>query len=456
MPGMIIRNGKIVNSSGIVEGDLLIENGKIVGITRRGEIGAARRVLDADGRYIVPGGIDSHSHIGQMPGDDQPRFQTQEQNFESESTSALYGGVTTAINYIFTQESLEVAFERFRKLAETHSLVDIKFHGALMNELHLQNIQRYIRELGIASYKIFMPYKGAEAAKLGGLSSLNDGQIVEAFTKLKLYGGLPIVHAENPELIDYYSRANQDSSRQDMAAWEVTRPGICEGEAVDRILYLARKAGIRVCIAHVSSKEAVECILKARSQEVVLESCPHYLTLTVDSELGSLGKVSPPIRYSDDREKIWEAVEKHAWVIIGSDHNAWTRAHKKELWSGLAGLAGNAAILPVLFTEGVDRRGLSPVDAVRASSYNAARLFGLYPAKGALQVGSDADMVIMDTGIKKRLDPAETGSVADYTPYRDYIFTAWPFAVIARGEVVFADGKKENPGHRGRCLNTVA
>ncbi|GFN22364.1 dihydroorotase [Thermanaeromonas sp. C210] len=454
MLDLIIKNGKIVDGNNIVEGDILVAGGKVVGVTRRGEIDRARRVLDAEGRYVLPGAIDSHSHLGQMPGAGQPKVQGQEENFMTESSSALYGGVTSALNYIFTQESLEKVFPRFIELVKRHSLIDIKFHGALMNQVHLDNIERYIHDLGITSFKIFLPYKGAEAANLGGLSSLNDGQILEAFVKLKEYGGLPMIHAENPELIDYYSRRLTDPTRQDMASWEATRPGICEGEAVAKVLYLARKVGCRIGIAHVSSKEAVECIQEARDQEVVLETCPHYLALTVEAGLGSLGKVSPPIRHHDDREKIWEAVEKQVPVIIGSDHNSWVTAHKQELWSGLAGLPGNAVIMAVLFTEGVNKRGLSPLDVVRVSSYNAAKLFGLFPAKGTLAVGSDADITIMETGIKKYLDPSETGSIVDYTPYQNYLFTAWPYAVIARGEVMVLDGRRENSEHRGNCLNT--
>lgn len=453
MLDLLVKNGKIVNIDGVVEGDLLIARGKVVGVTGRGEYGEARQVLDAEGRLVLPGAIDTHSHIGQMPGAGQLKLQTEEENFESESTSALSGGVTTAINYIFTQESLEQVFPRFRKLTEKHSLIDIKFHGALMNDLHLEHIEQYISDLGITSFKIFLPYRGAEALDLGGLSSLNDGQLFEAFSMLKKHHGLPIVHAENPDLIDYYASKFNDYSRQDMIAWEATRPGICEGESVNRVFYLANQTGCRVCIAHISSKEAVECFQAAGDQDVIFETTPHYLALTAEAGLGSLGKVSPPIRHSADRDRIWEAVARQAKVFIGSDHNPWVAAHKQELWKGLAGLAGNYAILPILFTEGVDKRGLSPSLIAKVSSHDAARELGLFPFKGTLQVGSDADMVIMDTGIKKQLDPAETGSIVDYTPYRDILFTAWPHAVIAGGAVMFMDGKKVNNEHRGRCLN---
>jgi len=195
MYDLIIKNARLIFPESVREGDILVANGKIVGITKRGLNNDARQVLDADGRYVIPGAIDTHSHIGQMPGQGQLHFQTQEENFETESLSALYGGVTTALNYIFSQESLEKVLPIYNKLAQEHSYVNIKFHGAIMNDVHLQNIDQYINKLGIRSFKIFLPYKGEEALNLGGLSSLNDGQLVEAFSKLKMYGGLPIIHA---------------------------------------------------------------------------------------------------------------------------------------------------------------------------------------------------------------------------------------------------------------------
>lgn len=454
MLDLLIKNGKIVTISDVVDGDLLIAGGKVAGITKLGEYNNARRVIDAEGRFVLPGAVDTHSHIGQMPGEGLLRLQTKEENFESESTAALSGGVTTAINYIFTRDPIEHVFPGYRELAENHSLIDMKFHGTLMHDLHIRNIEKYVKELGITSFKIFLPYKGSEALDLGGLSSLDDGQLLEAFTKLQKFGALPIVHAENPELIDYYSGKFDDYARQDMVAWEATRPGVCESESVAKVLFLAKKVGCRVCIAHISCGETAELYRAAKDQDVIFESAAHYLALTADDAgLDSLGKVSPPIRHSDDREKIWEAVATQSKVFIGSDHNSWMRAHKQDLWKGLAGLSGNYAILPVLFTEGFDKRGLSPSLIAKVSSYDAAQELNLYPRKGSLQVGSDADIVIMDTGITKKLDPQETGSIVDYTPYQNYTFTAWPHAVIGGGEVMFFEGKQVNSNRRGRCLN---
>jgi dihydropyrimidinase len=456
MIDLVIKNARAVDETGVSEENLWIHNGKIVGRVGRGESVQAKKEIDAAGRYVLPGAIDSHSHIGQLPGEGHFRPQAkQEENYLSESASALMGGTTTALNYMFSPKSYEDVIAQFIHWVEDFSLIDMKFHGGLLNELHVQNIEKYVKDFGLTSFKIYLPYKGEEAAKLGGLTSLTDGQVLEAFTRLKKYNAISIVHCENPELIDYYMAKNQKDSKQSLADWEATRPGIVEGEASEKILYFARKIGNRVGIAHVSSAETVECIENNRDLQPILETCTHYLALTCDNDLGPLGKVSPPIRGKKDQEKLWNAIASYPHIIIGSDHNAWQKVHKQELWSGFAGLPNNATILPVLFTEGVDKRGLSVEDVVRISSRNAAQLFGLYPRKGTLKVGSDADIVIMNTGIKKKLDPKELPSISDFTPFKDYTFTAWPASVIVRGEAALIEGEKYDLSQKAKVLNSL-
>ncbi len=438
MLDLIIKNGKVVSINSISEEDIWINSGKIVGRVDRdtSQVGA-KKIIDAEGRYVIPGGIDTHSHIGQLPGQGNYRPQTEKENYITESKTALYGGITTALNYIFTQKSFKKIFSKFQNKNKKYSVIDLIYHGSLMNETHLNEIKDYI-DMGLKSFKIFLPYKGKEAEKLGGLSSLNDGQIIKAFEILKKYNGLPIVHAENPELIDYYIKKKQDKSRQDIAAWEETRPAITEGEAVSKIIFFADKVQTRVAIAHVSSAMAVEEIEKAKN-EVILETCPHYLALTVGKDLESLGKVSPPIRKKKDQDKLWEAIEKKEKVMIGSDHNSWQKRHKQELWEGLAGLPDNCFILPILYTEGVVKRNLSIKDIVRVNSYMPAKIFNLYPKKGVIQVGSIADLVVMDTDISKYVTPAHLPSIIDYHPYENYEFKAWPKLVIKNGELVYKD-----------------
>ncbi|GAB6276320.1 MAG: hypothetical protein SAMD01599839_08600 [Rectinema sp.] len=172
-------------------------------------------------------------------------------------------------------------------------------------------------------------------------------------------------------------------------------------------------------------------------------------------DMGSLGKVSPPIRSKKDQERLWEAIARYPLVMIGSDHNAWLRRHKSELWNGFAGLPDNAFILPILFSEGFHKRRIPLTRIVQVTSEIAARQVGLYPRKGSLSVGSDADIVIMDTGIKKFVDPAELGSISDDSPFSGYEFSAWPHTVIVRGEIAVDSGRTLGLRRKANLLNAI-
>ncbi|HWP68370.1 MAG TPA: amidohydrolase family protein, partial [Rectinemataceae bacterium] len=394
MIDLFVKNAKAVDGTGVSEENLCIDKGRIVGRVSRSFQVEARTVVDAEGRFVVPGAVDSHCHIGQLPGTGHFRPQaTKAENFRTESASSLYGGTTTALNYMFSENSYETTIGDYLKWVKESSAIDMKLHGGLLCQLHIDNLPIYIKKLGLTSFKIFLPYKGEEAHKLGGLNSLTDGQVLEAFAILKRFNALPIVHCENPDLIDYFMARNQRDSDQSLAAWESTRPAIVESESAHKILYFSTKIGNRVAIAHVSAADTVDVIERYRSIGPVLETCPHYLALSNDMDLGSLGKVSPPIRSRRDQNRLWEAIAEYPSVMIGSDHNAWLRQHKSELWNGFAGLPDNAFILPVLFTEGFDKRRLPVSRIVQVSSTNPARQAGLYPRKGSLSVGSDADIV---------------------------------------------------------------
>jgi len=431
MLDLAITRCRRVEHDGIFECDIGISNGRVVEITERGRLSSSKDTIDAGGRYVLPGVVDTHSHIGLLPGANLPRPQTLEENLLSESLSALYGGTTSVIDFVISQGSMVAAVKEQQLLAKQYSKVNTYFHGALMNDLHISEIEAVI-QLGVRSFKIFLPYRGEEALRLGGLSSLNDGQLMESFKRLHLYGGLPIIHAENPELIDYHMKLNFDASKQDMTAWESTRPGIVEGIAIEKVIYLAKKIGCSLCIAHVSSKEGVEAIRKEKGR-VLLETTPHYLTLTKEAGLGALGKVSPPIRSKSDQDSLWEYIDEGFPVVIGSDHNPWQKQHKLDMWEGSAGLPGNSYVLPLLISEGVYKRNITWEKVVEISSYNAAKQFGLFPRKGTLNIGADADLVIVDEDFGQKVDPAKIPSIVDYSPYFDYVFPAWPAVVLRSG-----------------------
>lgn len=452
---LVIRNGLLVTPTGVVEAGIVVQDGRIAGIARNEDLPRAYTDLDAAGRYVVPGAIDSHCHMGQT--DKRlahlPDFTTAG-NFASESRCALVGGTTTAANYaLFSQGSLLEVLPEERAAVEAGSATDILFHGYLMNELHLSEYDRYVRELGLRTFKIFMPYRGQEALDLGGISSLNDHQMYRAFRMMaETPGGMAMIHAEDGDIVDACTAELKPSGRQDLAAWDASRPDYSEGDAVLRAIYLAQKADCPVCIVHVSSGEGVAAAEALRYPKSVLETCAHYLALHTDLPLGPLGKVCPPLRSPRHVDALWEAIDRGTVRFVGSDHNPWIREHKQELWGGLAGLPGVNMILPVLMTEGWYRRGLPLEKVVDLSSANAARALGLYPRKGAIQVGADADLVILETATRVRVTADMLQSCVNYTPYEGYEARAWPHATIVRGQLAYANGELRQV-QPGRCLN---
>lgn len=452
---LVIRNGRLATPQGVVEGGLVIDGGTITAIMRNADLPRADREIDADGRLVLPGAIDSHCHLGQT---DKSLAHLPEHtvagNFVSESRSATFGGTTSVCNYaLFSQESLLKVLPPERQAVEAGSLVDVWFHGYLMNELHLSEYERYVRELGLKTFKIFMPYRGQEALDLGGLSSLNDAQMVRAFRMIaRTPGAMAMMHAEDGDIIDALTPELRKTGRQDLAAWDESRPDYSEADAILRAVYLARKADCPVCIVHISSGDGVEAVTDLHHPKAVVESCITYLALDTSMDLGPLGKVCPPLRSRANVDRLWEAAERGVIRFVGSDHNNWTRALKQEMWTGLAGLPGVNLVLPVTYTEAVSKRGMSIERVVELTSAGAARAMGLWPRKGAIQVGSDADLVVLETGSRRTIRAAELGSCVDYTPFEGYEAQAWPHATVVRGQVVWEGGRRSDVAP-GKVLN---
>jgi dihydroorotase-like cyclic amidohydrolase len=301
-----------------------------------------------------------------------------------------------------------------------------------------------------------MAYKGREASP-SGIQSMGDDQIFSVFQRVgKIAGGVAIVHCENMEIIELHQKPLIAAGRQDTAAWSDGRPAFGELEAIRRMCQFAQAAGIQLLIPHMGVGLGSEFLRQKAwgPGRVATESCPHYLALDKDTDRGVRGKVNPPLRSRDHIEALWERLVDGTVDVMGSDHCPYTKAAKgDELWSARAGItAGSAMILPVLLTEGVRRGRLTMSEVVSLTSYRAARLFGLYPRKGALEVGSDADLVIVDSDREVKVDLPALNSVADFSPYEGYVARAWAGTTIAAGQIVYDAGEVVAERPSGRYL----
>jgi dihydroorotase-like cyclic amidohydrolase len=450
---LFVSDCRLVRPDAVVAGGLAIRDGVIAAVLAPGERVDARRTLDAGGRPVLPGLLDTHLHLG-----------TSAQSFAddcaSESRHAVTGGVTTLLPFVITRGAYADVLPEMRRGVGARSLVDMVFHAIIIREAQIEEIPRMAREFGVGSFKTFMAYKGREISP-SGIQGMGDDQIFAVFQQVaRVPGGIAIVHCENMEVIEHHQKPFIDAGRQDTAAWSDARPVFGELEAIRRMVTFAEAAGVPLLIPHMGVGLGSEFLRQKAwgRARVAVETCPHYLAFDKDTDRGVAGKVNPPLRSRAHVEALWERLVDGTVDVLGSDHCPFTRAVKgDDLWAARAGITcGSAMILPVLLTEGVARGRLTLERLAALTSANAARLFGLYPRKGALEPGSDADLVIVDPDRGVKVDLRTLNSVSDFSPYEGYAARGWADTTIAGGRVVYEKGEVVAERAGGRYLARVA
>jgi dihydropyrimidinase len=441
---LVIKNGKLVIPRyGVMEGSLAIRNGKVVGIFDPSEKTPSGEEIDVRGKYVMPGVIDPHSHVG------YPKA-----NFnkwmETETPGMAVGGVTTAITF-YRQYGRPPApiteFYDIKQDFEANSYIDFSFHFMIATKEQEELYPKYINEYGVNSFKFSMAYKGEEGKALGITNEIDDGFLFESFAKLSKYPqAIACIHCENVEIAFPITKALQAAGRNDLAAYTEARPDYCEAENMRRVFYFGELTGCTVYVVHMSEKKGLLEIGYQRARgskaKFYIETCSHYLTHTKDSPVGILGKVNPPFRTQEDIDALWEGLADGRIDTLGSDHCDITIEQKKnDIWKGVPGFAGSGMILPVLLSEGVNKGRLTIERAAEVSSYNTAKIFGLYPKKGTIQVGSDADLAIVDLNFEQVVTAKTLPSAADFSIYEGWKMKGWPVMTIIRGEIVAQDGK---------------
>lgn len=432
-----LTGGRVyLHGSGVTEVDLLVTDGLVAGIVARDAEGRAREVVDLGGKLVLPGAIDPHVHLGKdirVPRDpDDARLET---------ASAVNGGITTMLVYLMSGDPYETVVPGAQAVMEADSYTDFGFHICVGTDDHVHDIPAYMRDFGISSFKFFMNFKGEEGAYLG-LPGNDDGYMYDVLGMAADAGAMINPHPENIELVWKLKGRPIDESRGPLSAWNQSRPSFVEAEAVQRVAYMAQITGASVYAVHTSSRLALEAMERQRQsyENLFVETCTQYLTLTTDAGCGTYGKVNPPIREKDDLESLWTALADGRVDTVGSDHNARHRtAKEKDVWSASAGFPGTGGVLPLTLSEGL-RRGV-PIDRlVDATSTRSARLFGMYPQKGTIRVGSDADLAVVDLDGRYTINAATQYSGAEYTPWEGTEVPLRVVHTIVRGQFALRDG----------------
>jgi dihydropyrimidinase len=312
-----------------------------------------------------------------------------------------------------------------------------------------------VKDLGVSSFKFYMNFRGDEGAYLG-VAGTDDGYLWELAQRVARHPRATLcVHTENIEIANRLQARLMAAGREGLEAWEASRPPVTEAENVNRAAFFGRRAGCPVYVVHMSSAAALEEVRLARAAGATVhaETCPHYLTHTLESPLGLIAKTNPPLRRREDVEALWRGLADGAIDVVGSDHVPRPRAAKAgTTWKASRGGPVLSMIVPVLLSEGVHRRGLSLARVAQLVALTPARLFNLYPRKGTLQVGSDADLTVVDPDLEREVTWAGLASFADYSIWEGQRLRGWPVLTISRGRVVARDGHFVGEPGWGRYL----
>ena len=443
---LLIRGGNVVTGLNASQCDIGVKDGSIAVLGRDLDL-AADQIVDATGMIVTPGGVDPHVHIDQPSGSAAEMCDT----FETASASAAAGGTTTVVCFVWQSqgESLAAVAADYSERAKA-SRVDYAFHLTITDPTD-EVIEKELPVLvaaGNRSIKIFMTYKGV---------GLDDAQILRVLDAARKNRALVCVHAENHALIEYLTQKLLAAGLASPKYFPWSKPIVAEREAVQRIIALSEALDVPIEIFHVSGAEPAAEIERAqqRGLKVWAETCPHYLLLTEENlDLpgfeGAKFIFGPPARTRSDQEALWEYLRRGVISIISSDHSPskYDDPKGKKVKGEHApfsvipnGVPGLAARMPLMFSEGVSAGRISLDEFVELVSAAPAKLFGLYPRKGAIAVGSDADIVIWDPRKRVTLTNALMHHAGDYTPYEGKEVVGYPIATYLRGRLIFKDGE---------------
>ena len=472
---LITNAAAVIPRVGIAQTNIMIENGKIKTLTKSVDNIHASKIINANGKYVLPGVIDPHVHYGVYTPIDKAA--------QTESRSAAVGGVTTMIRMLRIHESYQKKIGKQLEASKHHHHIDYSVHASILTPDQIQDIA-YLKKIGINSFKIYMNL-GADLNRIlmdlePGNHDIREGEvnmtdelmssIIEEASKVH---STVLVHAEDPFICaDHIKRKRESESMSEtmtaatttttvstnsssLKTWSDCRPSTSsEAESIRKIAAIGRKYSSNLYFVHIGSTAALEAILAEKEKgnsNFYIETCPHYLTHTTEFEKLT-GKVVPPIRSKSDVQSMWSALRNGIIDTIGTDHVANRMSMKMgsgDIWSALAGFPGIATMLPVLLSKGVNENRITMEQVAETTSYNAARIFGMYPKKGTIQPDSDADLTIVDLDLQQKVTPDLLQSYSDYTIYDGWTLQGWPVLTMVRGEVIMENGSvnSESLGH---------
>jgi dihydropyrimidinase len=442
---LVIRGGTVATAADTTLCDVGIKDGAVAALGKN--LGSGTREIDATGRFVLPGGIDSHCHIEQR----SSAGVVCADDFYSATVAAAFGGTTTVIPFAAQHrgQSLRRVVEEYHDAAGPKAVIDYAFHLIISDpseQVLGQELPALIRD-GYTSFKVYMTYD---------LLQLDDGQMLDILAVARREGALVMVHAENHDMIKWLTARLLDRGLGAPRYHAVSHARLAEGEATNRAVSLSQLLDVPILLVHVSAAEAIEVIRNAQTKGLKIygETCPQYLFLTADdiAKPGMEGAkfcCSPPPRDHAAQEAVWTGLRNGTFQVFSSDHAPYRFDSSGKLPKGdkttfkeiANGVPGIELRLPLLFSEGVGQRRLDLNAFVALTATNHAKLYGLYPKKGTIAVGSDADIAVWDPERETTITAGMLHDNVGYTPYEGRRLRGWPVTVLSRGRIVVEDGK---------------
>jgi dihydropyrimidinase len=450
----LIRNGNVVTATDTYAADVAIVDGKIHALGKNLPVENATRVLDAAGKYVMPGGIDVHTHLDMPFGGT-----TSADDFETGTRAAAFGGTTTLIDFAiqYKGQTLRTAFDSWMQKAESKAVSDYAFHCIVTDlpDARIDEMSQLVRE-GVTSFKLFMAYPG--------VFMLDDASIFRAMRAASNNGSMICMHAENGGAIDVIVKQALAEGKTAPKYHALTRPTTAEAEATARAIALAEMAGSPVYIVHLSCNDALEKVREARDRglPVYAETCPQYLFLSLEDMdapgfEGAKYVFTPPLREKWHQEKLWNGLKHDHLQVVSTDHCPFCFKEQKELGKDdftkiPNGGPGIEHRLSLVYSGGVGKGRFSVNRFVELVSTTPAKLFGLYPRKGTIAVGSDADLVIFDPNREHTISAKTHHMRVDYSMFEGIKVKGMPDVVMSHGKVLVENGKFQGKPGAGNFL----
>jgi dihydropyrimidinase len=462
----LVANGLVVTEGGPTRAHIAIQNGRIVGMLGDEASIEARETIDATGKIVLPGVIDAHVHVRTV-------HSLAAETVETASVAGAYGGVTSFLYFIAPAQAVGagpesavypglqtsgVDVEEFfgRVIAEGRqsSVIDFGIHCMLLPDPDIVARIDALMGMGISSFKLMMAY--------GRRGWVSDDQVLAlAMEAIADRGGLAMVHAENDGLIRHLEEKHKGRGDYAPGTFLATRPNRAEAEAVHRAMQIAGAVGCPLYIVHLSAREALEQVVrgKEQGQPVFAETCPQYLLLTeMDTRrLGGLVKMAPPLRSKEDNDALWRGIQHGFVEIVSTDHAAFHVEKQKQSAASFAevpyGMPGIETLLPLMYSEGVAKGRISLEQLVDLLCTRPARRFGLYPQKGAIRIGADADLVLLDPNAEWEIRRDNLHTAAGYSPFEGWRVRGRPVRSLLRGKTLLKNGTLQQRAGFGQYLD---